>query len=39
LRVDIEVPEKLTQQQKTMLEELAKEFDQTVRPKSHRLRF
>jgi molecular chaperone DnaJ len=39
LRVDIVVPEKLTEQQKTLLEELAKEFDQTVRPKSHRLRF
>jgi molecular chaperone DnaJ len=39
LRVDIVVPEKLTQQQKTLLEELAKEFDQNVRPKSHRLRF
>lgn len=39
LRVDIAVPEKLTDQQKALLEQLAKEFDQTVRPKSHRLRF
>jgi molecular chaperone DnaJ len=39
LRVDIAVPEKLTEQQKALLEELAKEFGQTVRPKSHRLRF
>ena len=39
LRIEIVVPEKLTQQQRTLLEELAKEFDQTVRPKSHRLRF
>jgi molecular chaperone DnaJ len=39
LRVEIVVPQKLTQQQRTLLEELAKEFDQTVRPKSHRLRF
>ena len=39
LRIDVTVPEKLTQNQKALLEELAKEFDQTVRPKSHRLRF
>jgi len=39
LRIDITVPERLTQNQKALLEELAKEFDQTVRPKSHRLRF
>jgi molecular chaperone DnaJ len=39
VRVDIAVPEKLTQKQRTLLEELAKEFDQNVQPKSHRLRF
>jgi molecular chaperone DnaJ len=39
LRVDIQVPEKLNSHQKELLEELAKEFDQPVRPKSHRLRF
>lgn len=39
IRIDIAVPERLTQQQKTLLEELAKEFDQSVRPKSRRLRF
>jgi len=38
LRVDVVVPEKLTQQQKTLLEQLAKELDQNVRAKSHRLR-
>jgi len=32
-------PEKLTAQQRTLLEQLAKEFDQNVRTKSHRLRF
>jgi len=31
VRVDISVPEKLTRQQKALLEELAKEFDQRVR--------
>lgn len=39
IRIDIAVPERLTQQQKKLLEELAKEFDQNVRPRSHRLRF
>jgi DnaJ-class molecular chaperone len=39
IRVDVVVPEKLTQRQKALLEELAKEFDQTVRTKSHKLRF
>jgi molecular chaperone DnaJ len=39
VRVDVGVPEKLTQKQKALLEELAKEFDQNVQPKSHRLRF
>ena len=38
LRVDIVVPEKLTQQERALLEQLAKEFDQNVKPKSHRLR-
>jgi molecular chaperone DnaJ len=38
LRIDVAVPEKLTGQQRALLEELAKEFDQTVRTKSHRLR-
>jgi len=38
VRVEIEVPEKLTQQQRTLLEQLAKEFDQSVKPKGHRLR-
>jgi len=32
-RVHILVPEKLTQQQKALLEQLAKEFDQNVKPK------
>jgi molecular chaperone DnaJ len=39
LRVDIVVPEKLTQRQRDLLEGLAKEFDQPVRAKGHRLRF
>jgi DnaJ-class molecular chaperone len=38
VRVEIEVPEKLTQQQRNLLEQLAKEFEQTVKPKGHRLR-
>lgn len=38
VRVDISVPEKLTSQQRTLLEQLAKEFDQNVKEKSHRLR-
>ena len=38
VRVDIAVPEKLTQQQRTLLEELAKEFDEKVQPKGRRLR-
>ena len=38
VRVDIVVPEKLTQQERALLEQLAKEFDQNVKPKSHRLR-
>ena len=39
VRVGILVPEKLTQQQRTLLEQLAKEFDQSVQPKSHKFRF
>jgi molecular chaperone DnaJ len=31
IRVEISVPERLTRQQKTLLEELAKEFDQKTR--------
>lgn len=38
VHVDISVPEKLTQQQRTLLEALAKEFDQNVQPKGRRLR-
>jgi molecular chaperone DnaJ len=38
VRVRIAVPEKLTQQQKSLLEQLAKEFGQDVKPKGHRLR-
>jgi DnaJ-class molecular chaperone len=37
--VNISVPEKLTQQQRVLLEELAKEFDQKVRAKNRRLKF
>lgn len=39
VKVDISVPEKLTSQQRTLLEQLAKEFDQSVKEKTHRLRF
>ncbi len=39
VRVYVTVPEKLTQRQRALLEELAKEFDQTVQPKSRKLRF
>jgi molecular chaperone DnaJ len=38
VRVYIAVPEKLTEQQRVLLEQLAKEFDQNVKPKSRRLR-
>ena len=38
IRVDIAVPEKLTQEQRVLLEQLAKEFEQDVKPKGHRLR-
>jgi len=39
VRVNVVVPEKLTQRQRDLLEELAKEFDQSVQPKGRRLRF
>ena len=38
IRVNVAVPEKLTSQQRALLEQLAKEFDQDVKAKSHRLR-
>jgi molecular chaperone DnaJ len=38
IRVDIAVPEKLTQEQRVLLEQLAKEFEQDVKPKGRRLR-
>ncbi len=38
IRMDIAVPEKLTQEQRVLLEQLAKEFEQDVKPKGHRLR-
>ncbi len=38
IRVNIEVPEKVTSEQKALLEQLAKEFDQTVKPRGRRLR-
>lgn len=37
--VDISVPKKLTSQQRTLLEQLAKEFDEDAKPKSRRLGF
>jgi molecular chaperone DnaJ len=39
VRVDVEVPEKLSQQQKVLIKELAKEFEQNVKTKNRRLRF
>jgi len=38
VRVGISVPKKLTSQQRALLEQLAKEFDQSVQPKSHKFR-
>jgi molecular chaperone DnaJ len=38
VRVDITVPKKLTPQQRTLLEQLAQEFDENVRPKGHWLK-
>jgi molecular chaperone DnaJ len=37
VRVEISVPKKLTTQQRTLLEQLAKEFDENIRPKGRRL--
>jgi molecular chaperone DnaJ len=39
VRVGIAVPKKLTPQQRTLLEQLAKEFNQDVQPKSRKFRF
>jgi molecular chaperone DnaJ len=39
VRVEISVPKRLTPQQRTLLEQLAKEFDENIKPKGHRLRF
>lgn len=38
VRVDISVPKKLTNQQRTLIEQLAKEFDEKIRPKGRRLK-
>jgi molecular chaperone DnaJ len=38
IRIDIAVPKKLTNEQRTLLEQLAKEFDQNVKPKGHRIK-
>jgi molecular chaperone DnaJ len=39
VRVGISVPEKLTQQQRALLEQLAKEFNQDIQPRSRKFRF
>jgi len=39
VRIGISVPEKLTYQQKTLLEQLAKEFGTDVQTKNHKFRF
>jgi molecular chaperone DnaJ len=39
VRVGVAVPEKLTLQQRALLEQLAKEFSQDVQPKSRKFRF
>ena len=39
VRVNIAIPEKLTQKQRSLLEELAKEFDQDIQSKNRRQRF
>jgi molecular chaperone DnaJ len=39
VRVGIAVPEKITTQQRALLEQLAKEFDQGVQPKGHKFKF
>jgi molecular chaperone DnaJ len=36
VRVSIAVPEKLTQQQRVLLEQLARELGESGKPKSHR---
>ena len=38
VRVNVAVPERLTSQQKALLEQLAKEFDQDVKPKGRSIR-
>lgn len=39
VRINMSVPDKLTQKQKSLLEELAKEFEQNVQSKKSRLKF
>jgi molecular chaperone DnaJ len=39
VRVGIMVPEKLTQQQRTLLEQLAKEFNQDIQQRGHKFHF
>jgi len=39
VRVGVSVPEKLTQQQRALLEQLAKELNQDVQPKNRKFRF
>jgi molecular chaperone DnaJ len=39
VQIDVAVPQKLTNQQRALLEQLAQEFGQDVRPKGHRLFF
>jgi molecular chaperone DnaJ len=39
VRVNVVVPEKLTQRQRTLLEELAKELDQNVQQKGGKMMF
>ena len=38
VRIEVSVPKKLTNQQRTLLEQLAKEFDENVKPKGRRLK-
>jgi molecular chaperone DnaJ len=38
VKVDVSVPKKLSSQERMLLEQLAKEFDENVKPKHHRLR-
>ena len=37
VRIEVSVPKKLTNQQRTLLEQLAKEFDENIKPKGRRL--